>query len=136
MVCNTCGRVIKNEEANFCDYCGAPVHGRNGFDMNSSTVPPAYEISGVDYKDKPISFLNWLATLLLINIPIVGWILLLIWAFGRNVEPSKKNWARAYLILVLIAFIILRLLLYSIGTDFTGLLNYLYGNSTNYYNVY
>ena len=46
---------------------------------------------------------EWMLTLFLVAIPIVGFIMLLIWSFGSNTAPSKKNWARATLIWTLIA---------------------------------
>ena len=30
MICRACGRIISNESANFCEYCGTSVDGRDG----------------------------------------------------------------------------------------------------------
>ena len=49
---------------------------------------------------------QWVLNLFLVAIPIVGLVLLFVWAFGSNTAPSKKNWARANLIWVLIAIIL------------------------------
>lgn len=46
---------------------------------------------------------NYLVMLLLSAIPTVGFILLLVWAFGSNVNLNKRNYARAALIMALIA---------------------------------
>jgi len=112
MICHTCGRVIKNEEANFCEYCGASFRGENAFDINSSPVAPVTETVIVNPKDKPVSFLNWFGSQLLMFVPYVGLIMLFIWAFSNSTPPSKKNWARATLIFVgvLAVFMILYLM--------------------------
>lgn len=49
---------------------------------------------------------QWVLTLFLLAIPIVNIVLLFVWAFGSNTEPSKQNWARAYLIWALIGIIV------------------------------
>jgi len=45
-----------------------------------------------------ISIWDWIITIFITMIPIVGQIMLLIWAFGSGVNPTKANWARANLI--------------------------------------
>lgn len=56
---------------------------------------------------------EWLVTLLITAIPIVGFVMLFVWAFGGNVKPSKANWAKAALILFAI-FIGLYVLLFAL----------------------
>lgn len=41
---------------------------------------------------------DWMITLLIAAIPVVGLIMLLVWAFGGGANPSKSNWAKATLI--------------------------------------
>jgi len=53
--------------------------------------------------EKPVSMGDWMLTLFLTAIPIVGLIMLLVWAFGGGGSASKPNWARAVLIWALIA---------------------------------
>lgn len=54
----------------------------------------------------PVSVGNWLVTLLLASIPVVGFILLFVWAFGSDADPSKANWAKATLLWMLIGVIL------------------------------
>lgn len=54
-----------------------------------------------------ISTGEWLLTLFLSAIPIVNFILLLVWAFGGGANPNKANWAKAALL-----FLVLGILLY------------------------
>ena len=41
---------------------------------------------------------EWLVTLLIAAIPLVGFIMLFVWAFGGNTNVNKANWAKAALI--------------------------------------
>ncbi|MDX1672033.1 MAG: hypothetical protein R3211_06805 [Balneolaceae bacterium] len=49
---------------------------------------------------------DWVLTLFLTFIPIVGIIMLFVWAFGSNTHPIKANWAKASLIWVGIAIVL------------------------------
>ena len=44
-----------------------------------------------------VSFGEWFLTLFLVAIPLVGIVLLFVWAFGSTTNPSKANWAKASL---------------------------------------
>ena len=46
---------------------------------------------------------SWMLTLLVSSIPVIGFIYLLVLAFGSGAAPSKRNFARATLIWALIA---------------------------------
>ena len=41
---------------------------------------------------------QWMLTLFLTFIPLVGIIMLFVWAFGSSAHPEKSNWAKAMLI--------------------------------------
>lgn len=51
---------------------------------------------------KPMSVKDWLFTLLIMAIPIVGFIMLFVYAFGSNENVNKQNWAKAQLIVLAI----------------------------------
>ena len=55
---------------------------------------------------------NWIITMLLMLIPVVNIVLIFVWAFGSNVNPSKKSYFQAYLIFAVIG-IVLSILLWS-----------------------
>lgn len=148
MICKVCGRTIANEEANFCDYCGASFRemksGEDTAQTNTTPFSMDGQVSGEqtyhqdqqytqnqpawqgqshqqaqsyqqmsqsinNQKERPISFLNWLGTMLLPYVPVFGSItyivMLFIWAFGKDSNPSKKNWARAKLVVTAIGII-------------------------------
>ncbi len=112
MVCRACGRNSANENANYCEYCGTSFRENITFKQeNYSAVreQPAMEVNQ-DENDKPISFGDWMRTMLLPFIPVIGIfiyvVMMFVWAFGNDVPQSKKNWARASLI-VTVGIIIL-----------------------------
>ena len=51
----------------------------------------------------PMSMKDWFITLLISYIPLVGFIMLLIWAFDSSTNVNKKNWAKASLIWMVVA---------------------------------
>jgi len=57
---------------------------------------------GVDVREKVYGVGGWLITLLLLCIPIVNFILTLVWAFSGSVNKNKKNFAIALLIMMVI----------------------------------
>lgn len=50
---------------------------------------------------------DWIITMILMCIPIVNFIMLLVWAFSRSTPASKANWAKASLIFMIIGFVLL-----------------------------
>ena len=55
---------------------------------------------------------DWFVTLLIAAIPIIGFIMLFVWAFSGGTNPSKANWAKAALLwLVIIIAIYLFIIL-------------------------
>ena len=63
----------------------------------------------------PVSTGDWMLTMFLTAIPLVGFVLLLVWAFGSTTPLSKKNWARAGLIWCVIAMVLSILLTVALG---------------------
>ena len=45
---------------------------------------------------------EWVLTFLIVSIPLVGFIMLFVWAFGNGTNESKANWAKASIIWFLI----------------------------------
>ncbi|MBS7785696.1 hypothetical protein KIH23_00170 [Flavobacterium sp. CYK-55] len=71
---------------------------------------------------KPLSVKEWLITLLLMAIPLVGIIMLFIYAFGSNENPNRQNWAKAQLIMmaIIIGLVIFALILF--GSIFAAMM--------------
>ncbi len=150
MICRACGRIISNESANFCEYCGTSVDGRDGsqasggadaqYDYrfgsagqygregtgggsyNGGQRQQAYPDSGgltgvlsgtagLAEAEPSMSFVHWIVILLLPYIPLIGsfayLVLQLVWAFGRTASTTRKNWARANLLMMAIGLILM-----------------------------
>ena len=71
----------------------------------------------------PISIGEWVITIIIIAIPIVGFIMLFIWGFGSNTQPSKANWAKATLIMIGISIVLSFLFLGSLLGIMGSLMN-------------
>ncbi len=55
--------------------------------------------------EKPMSLRDWLITLLVLEIPGVGIVMMFVWGFGQG-NVNKRNYCRAALIFAAIAFVI------------------------------
>ncbi len=53
---------------------------------------------------------EWIITLIISSIPLVGIIALLIWAFSSNTPKCKSNWAKAWLLLQVVGYMLVALL--------------------------
>ncbi|MFA6542425.1 MAG: hypothetical protein WCT99_12575 [Bacteroidota bacterium] len=52
----------------------------------------------------PIS--EWILTLFITAIPIVGFVMLFVWGFGSGTNPTKANFAKASLIFLVVGIIL------------------------------
>ncbi len=122
MVCKACGRSSANENANYCEYCGTSFRENIPIRQEDYSIgrEQSTETESVG-NEKPISFGNWMGTMLLPFIPIVGIfiyiVMMFVWAFGSDTPKSKKNWARASLIVSVIAIILFVFMLTSTMMD-------------------
>lgn len=57
---------------------------------------------------------DWILTVFISFLPVIGLIMLLVWSFSSQVNPNKQNWARAtliiYLFLTILYFVFMLLL--------------------------
>ena len=50
---------------------------------------------------------DWIITFIITYLPLVGFIMLFVWAFGDGAHPSKKTWAQATLIMMVIVIVLM-----------------------------
>ena len=128
MICSSCGNEIPEGTA-FCTSCGAKVvpmpdpisqpqpytavnnNYQSGYGNSQSAYPaPISQASYVPapllQDTTPITPLGYIGYMILFSVPLVGFIMLLVYGFGSNTNVNLKNFARAYLIIMLIAVIL------------------------------
>lgn len=94
--------------------------------MENSTNQPIEE--KIVYKYEGVSILDWMLTLLVGCIPIVNFIVYLVWANSFNTHPSKAEYCKLLLWCSLIAFVLLIIAVFagriiiggSLGGPFAG----------------
>ncbi len=95
------------------------------------TPPPVYQpymptMPVQDDREIPLSLGQWVLTLILLCIPCVNIIMLFVWAFGDG-NQSRKNFARANLIITLISVVLGVILGLVFGTAMAGIMSQMGG---------
>lgn len=104
MFCDKCGKELP-ENAKFCASCGAKTESGSSVEAVKTTPIPVQQTNyNNQFKTniEPLTVKNYLGMLLLMIIPIVNIILLFVWGFDSTTNLNKSNFAKAYLILILI----------------------------------
>ena len=94
MYCTKCGKEI-SDQTNVCGYCGTPV-------VNNIVNASNY----VQENTEPLTMGAFLAMFLIMFIPLANIIMLCVWAFASGNNVNRRNFARAYLIVMLIVFVL------------------------------
>ena len=84
--------------------------------MSPTQRPTQHAFLGQQPMEPVVGVGDWFVSILITSIPIVNIILLFVWAFGSNTNPSKANWAKAMLIWILIGIVIAVLVAIVVGT--------------------
>lgn len=71
-----------------------------------------------EFKKPPVSLGDWIISVIVTKIPLIGFIMLIVWAVDKNTDPNKANWAKAELIVKLIGFFIVIIFIALIGFSF------------------
>lgn len=106
--CIHCGKELEYDNIP-CPDCGttaqtpAPV-----------PIPPTPEAPDKQSKYALISTLGYVGILLLIAIPVVGPILMIVWALGGCRKLQKRNFARANLLLALVSLLLTVIIVFSL----------------------
>ena len=62
-----------------------------------------------------LNYKEWALTIFITGIPLVGIIMLLVWAFGDSTNIHKKNWAKGNLLLMVIMFVLFLVFIFFFG---------------------
>lgn len=79
----------------------------------------------------PMTIGGYIGYTLLFGIPCIGFIVALVIAFGGNKKISLKNYAKAYLIMILIAVVLIVIMAVAAGSIFWSIFNTI-AESSNY----
>lgn len=107
MFCEKCGSPLERGEK-YCSKCGAATgkdfrsYRREEESMVSQgTYANAAVMGGVDAQ--ALSVGDYIKTMLLMAVPVLGLVLTFLWGFAKGeINPNKRNLARAYLVFYLI----------------------------------
>ena len=61
-------------------------------------------------RNKVVTIKDWLITLLILCIPLVNIVMMFVWAFDSNVNESKANFFKAYIVFT-VAVVVLSILI-------------------------
>lgn len=149
MFCENCGKNLP-DGARFCNGCGAKTAPAQAARQEAerpavnTAPPPVYTPTAqtppqntytppASYSpqrgSEPLRVGQYIAMFLLQCIPLVGIILLFVWAFSSTENPNKKNYARAVLILSVIGLILSIIF----GTVIAGIISELIRGTGGYY---
>ena len=73
---------------------------------NSLPYPATPAYGYADNHSQTVSLGDWLITMLISCVPLVGFIMLFVWAFSSSTPPSKATWAKATLVFFLVAIVL------------------------------
>lgn len=71
-----------------------------------------------EFQKPPQSLGDWIVSVIITKIPLIGFIFLIIWAVDKETDPNKANWAKAELIVRLIGLFIVIIVISIIGISF------------------
>ena len=73
-------------------------------------------------ENKAMSVGDWIITMIVTAIPLVGLIMLFVWAFGSGTNLSKQNWAKAalifYAIMIVLYFLFFAAIIGAMGSGY------------------
>lgn len=102
-VCKNCGYTAKDTDQ-FCFQCGQPLEDTT----QQHTEQAEYETQNKNPEglEKPLSVKDYLIVFFIMLIPIVNFIMLLVWAFDKKNNTNRRNFARAGLIYMIIWYVL------------------------------
>jgi len=62
-----------------------------------------------------MSYKEWALTIFIASLPLIGFIMVLIWAFDSTTNIHKKNWAKGNLLIMVIIMIVVISFLFLFG---------------------
>ena len=98
-VCKKCGGTVKAEDQ-FCMHCGMPL------EKEESVREEGRE----ENKAEVLSMGEYLLMFIILAIPVVNFIVCILWIISGNNNPNKRNFAKAWMVIAVIGTILSGLL--------------------------
>jgi len=95
ITCKKCGGTVKMEDQ-FCMHCGMPLEKEE----------PVKEEKRDESQAEVLSFWDYLMMLILLAIPVVNIVVCILWIVGKNGNPNRRNFAKAWMVLAVIGTIL------------------------------
>ena len=92
-VCKKCGGEVKMEDR-FCMHCGMP--------LEEETVKEEKTEEQFEEKADVLTMWEYLLILILMAIPVVNVIACIFWIVGKNGNPNRRNFAKAWMVLAVV----------------------------------
>lgn len=86
-----------------------------GSNYEAQNQAQTQEVESIKKEFSPVGIGDWFFTLFVASIPILGFIMLLVWIFSNNTNPNKANWAKAMMIWKIIGLLIVVIIGISMG---------------------
>ncbi|QDH79228.1 hypothetical protein FKX85_09365 [Echinicola soli] len=83
-----------------------------------------YQLPPQAAKNTPMSVGDWIITLLISVLPVIGFIMLIVWTVDKTTPTTKANYAKAALILHAITVVLTFLFVGIIGFSFLSFENF------------
>ena len=121
--CKNCGLLLPHD-ADRCPQCGTPAPAAAPRPAaQPGPAAPLYDAAAKEDAIPAMSQADTTITMILFAIPVVGFILALVWSFGGTHEAARKRLARAYLIRTLVAVAALALFVLAAALVFSAVLH-------------
>ena len=92
-VCKKCGGAVKMEDR-FCMHCGMP--------LEEESVKEERTEEQFEEKADVLTMWEYLLILILMAIPVVNVIVCIFWIVGKNGNPNRRNFAKAWMLLAVV----------------------------------
>ncbi len=134
MFCPNCGTNVP-DSTKFCPTCGSVLGSESAPEFTPQSAPetpaqPVYQNQPyIDPNKVPMKTSEFFWLEFLMCIPIVGFILALVWGLGGGTNENRRNYCRAKLIWILVGLgisIIALIIIFAVGGSIIDRLGYYY----------
>jgi len=143
--CPVCG-TDESPDSKFCGECGSKIEAQSEQKPNTDSLavpvkedftevpreiprpqytPVAPPPPALDPQTKPLGVFDYILMVIGFSLPVIGLILMIVWSVSSTTNVNRKNFARAYLILCLVAVIISVIISISITSFVISIFNQL-----------